>query len=211
MGEEKTLTQRRFGTRLTYRFAANQLTYKVQDYSGEREFSVPYESINVLNPASLVVNKVQFYRMLLIVPLVIVGASFAVQGTDRTTSQYLNLIGLILFVALFGGRYLRLFAVKFTTLQMKPTPPGAGSSSLLIIKDKSHAAVFDEIKARWRARLRQLHGTINFTNDTNAEIAKFTWLKDRAVITDEEYREAVEKLRKFGAQAAVPTTERTLN
>lgn len=211
MGDEKTLNQRKFGTRLTYRFAANQLTYRIRDNSGEREFSVPYESINVLNPASLVINKVQFYRTLLIVPLVIVGVSIAVQGTDKAASQYLNLIGIVLFVALLGGRYLRLFAVKFTTLQMTPTPPGAGTSSLLIIKDKSHAAVFDEIKTRWRARLRQLHGTINFANDANAEIAKFTWLKDRAVITDEEYRKAVEKLRKFGTQAAPSATERTLN
>ena len=192
MGDEKTLNQRRFGTRLTYRFAANQLTYRIRDNSGEREFSVPYESINV-------------------VPLVIVGVSIAVQGTDKGASQYLNLIGIVLFVALLGGRYLRLFAVKFTTLQMTPTPPGAGTSSLLIIKDKSHEAIFEEIKTRWRARLRQLHGTINFANDANAEIAKFTWLKDRAVITDEEYRKAVEKLRKFGTQAAPSATERTLN
>jgi hypothetical protein len=211
MGEEKALTQRRYGTRLTYRFAANQLTYTIRDYSGEREFSVPYESINVLAPASLVVNRVQFYRTLLIVPLVMVALAIAVQSTDKAASQYLTLTGIVLFIILLGGRYLRLFAIKFTTLQMAPAPPGAGTSSLLIMKDKRHAAIFDEIRTRWRTRLRQLHGSINFANDASAEVAKFTWLKDRAIITDNEYREAVEKLRKFGVQSPPSTTERTLN
>jgi uncharacterized membrane protein len=211
MAEEKTISQRKFGTRLIFQFARDQMPYTIRDYSGERQFSVPYESINVLTPASLVINKVQFYRTLLIVPLIVIGISIGIQSSDRAASQYLILLGVALFVVLLIGRQLKLFAVKFTTLQMTPVPPGAGTTSLMIIKDKTHSAILEEIKTRWRVRLKQLHGAINFSNDASKEIAKFTWLKDRAVITDEEYREAVEKLRAYAMQTARQSPERTLN
>ncbi len=211
MAEAKTVTQRKFGTRLTFQFAADQMLYLIRDYSGERQFSVPYESINVLTPASLVVNKVQFYRTLLVIPIVTIFVSIAIQSSDRTASQYLNLLSLALFAILLIARFLKVFSIKYTTLQMSPVPPGAGTNSILIMKDKDHATILEEIKLKWKERIRQLHGSINFLNDINKEIAKFTWLKDRAVITEEEFREAVKKLQSYGVQTQPQPSERTLN
>src|SRR5579872_874381 len=211
MGEEKTMSQSKFGTRLIFQFAADQMAYTIRDYSGERQFSVPYESLNVLTTASLVINKVQFYRTLLVIPLIVIGISIGIQSSDRAAAQYLTLLGVVLFVVLLVGRHLKFFAVKFTTLQMTPVPPGAGTTSLMIIKDKTHSAILEEIRTRWRARIKQLHAAINFSNDASKEIAKFAWLKDRAVITDEEYREAVGKLRAYATQTSRQPPERTLN
>ncbi|HXQ41069.1 MAG TPA: hypothetical protein VN821_07370, partial [Candidatus Udaeobacter sp.] len=105
MGEEKTMSQSKFGTRLIFQFATDQMSYTIRDYSGERQFSVPYESINVLTPASLVINKVQFYRTLLVIPLIFIGISIGIQSSDRAAAQYLTLLAVVLFVVLLVGRH----------------------------------------------------------------------------------------------------------
>src|SRR5215469_80597 len=69
MSEGVAIVQGKLGTRLTFQFG-EQLTYTLRDHSGEREFAVPYQAINVLAPSMLVADDVQFFRTLLVVPIV---------------------------------------------------------------------------------------------------------------------------------------------
>jgi hypothetical protein len=117
----------------------------------------------------------------------------------------------VLIAVLFVARFMKLFAIKYTMLPMRPQPPGSGKQLIRIIDGKSHATILERIKTRWKARLKQLHGAINFSNDVNKEIAKFTWMKDHAIITEGEYSEAVGKLRAYALQNRTEPAERTLN
>lgn len=211
MDEEKTVIQSKFGVRLKFQFGADQLTYSVRDQSGELQFPIYYEAINVLAPSTIVTNNDRFVRRIFAFPIAAIVASIAMTNFNKAASDGFGLLGGALIVLLLVARALKLFAIRYTMLRMSPPPAGATNHLIRIIQDKNHAAVIEEIKSRWRARIKKLHGDINFANDATKEIAKLTWLKENAVITDGEYREAVEKVQAHAMHNQLQTAERTFN
>jgi len=210
MAEAVAIVQRKLGVRLTFQFG-EQLTYTLRDHSGEREFAVPYQAINVLAPSTLVADDVQFFRTLFVVPILAVVACVALQATDGPLARDLGLLAAALIALLYVAKLLRVFAVKYTMLPVSPVSPGVGGLPIRIMEDARHAAILDEIKTRWRGRLKQLHGAINFANDVEKEIAKFSWMKQHAIITEGEYRDAVDKLLAYALHNRPPAAEHTLN
>lgn len=196
--QSRTLTQAKLGVRLSFEFGPKQVKYAMRDFSGERHFSVPYEVINLSSPSVVVVNNPQFVRIMsivIVVGLVAAGAMpTAFPGISRGLVQDLQLICLGLFATLWIGRLMKLFAIKYTLLQMSPQPPGAENHPLRIIHGKSHGAVFDELKSRWKVRVKQLYATVNISNDPAKEIARMAWLKEIEVIDDREYDRAVQQI-----------------
>ena len=112
-----------------------------------------------------------------------------------------------LIALLYVAKMLGVFAVKYTILPVSPMAPGVGGVPIRIMEAASHAAILDEIKTRWRGRLKQLHGGINFANDVEKEIAKFSWMKRHAIITEGEYREAVDMLRAYALHSRPPAAD----
>ena len=207
MGEEKTITQSKFGVRLKFQFGVDEMTCSFRDYSGEAQFSTPYEAIDFLAPSTIITNNNRFvYRMLSIPIILAVVAGVALRSVSATLSGALILVGCVLLILQFAPKPLKLFAIKYTMLRA-----GGGKNVIRIIDDKNRSAVVDEIGSRWRGRLKQLHGNINFANDLDKEIAKFAWLKENAVLTDEEYREIVDKARAHASQNQPRPMERSLN
>lgn len=209
--DEKTITQRKFGTQLKFQFGTDRLTYTLQDYSGERQFSVPYEVIKVLEPSTLVVNNLRLMRMLLWIPVVIVVFAAVLPKGAQAVAGAMVLFAAALAIFLFIARRFKVFSIKYTLLGMAPVPAGAGNQPIRIMHDVKHATILDAITARWKARLKRLYGTINLSNDLNKEIAKFSWLKEHAVITELEYHEALTELGAAGMGSKPQPPERTLN
>jgi hypothetical protein len=195
--QESIQSQSRLGVRLRFQFGLEQLTYTLRDRTGELQFSVPYEAINILAPTRFVSNNRPFVRRLYFIPVILVVASLILSKFDKPLSGGLAVLGVASIVGIVGGAFFRLFAIKYTMLVMSPKPPGIATNKIKIIDDASHSVILEEIKTRWRARMRDLHGSVNFVNDPDKELAKFGWLKQQGVVTEEEYREAVEKLRAY--------------
>ena len=210
MDDARTIVQNRFGVHLSFKFGPDQLSLAWRDFSGEREFAVNYEAIDVRNVSSLTDNSSQFARSLLFIPIVLWLPGIALANVNRALSEGLIELSLLLIVTIYSAKLGRLFATKFTLLNMSPAPQSAGGHAIRIIKDKNHDAIVAELKARWRARIKRLYGAVNLSNDRDSEIVRLTWLKDNDVLTEAEYREALATLH-FKVADESPELERRLN
>src|SRR6185312_14046774 len=123
-----------------------------------------------------------------------------VQRSYPMASTDLSLVALALFALLLIARHFGLFAVGYTLLGTSPGPGGGANNLIRIIKNKDHDAVVGEITARWKKRMRKLHSAINPANDPDKEIARFSWMKEAGVISEEELRSAVAQVRGAAAQ-----------
>lgn len=206
MSEEKTMTQRKFGVWSQYRFEAKQLDYTLRDYSGELQFSVPYEAIDTAGASTLLVNNLRLLRILAVASLLAIFVIASVIHVGRTYSAGMAIAIGVWLATILLVRSLRLLAIRYTIL---PVP--AVGKRLRIIVGRNHDAILDEIRARWRVRIRELYGSINFGSDSEKELARFSWMKQHAVITEGEYQAIVEKLRTYAMHNRAEPTEQRLN
>jgi hypothetical protein len=211
MDDDKQITQRRFGVALKFEFGPESLSYSMQDSSGQRQFSVDYVAINCLSPSKLVLNNRQFAQRLLAIPIAAAVASIALTGINKGYSDGFGVLAGALLVLLLIANSLKVFAIKYTMIQMAPSPPGAGNHSIRIIDDKNHSTILSEIRRRWRARIRQLHFKIDFSNPLDRELARFKWMKDKEVITEDEHREVIEKLQAYAAHSHQLSSDNLIN
>ncbi|HEX3065741.1 MAG TPA: hypothetical protein VHQ39_09680 [Dongiaceae bacterium] len=209
MIDQIKITQRKFGRRTGFDFLPDRLVCTMRDTAGEFEFSVPYETIDVLAPtASIVHSNNGIIRTLAIIPFVIGAVAIILQMYAPAAAGPLLTVSLVLLALVWLSRFFQVFAVKYTSVPITRPPAGTSRKSIVIIKGKHHDAILDEIKKRWRTRLRDIYGSINFSVEPAKEIAKFNWLKDRGVISHEECREAIDKLQSFAVQNRPNLTER---
>ncbi len=206
MSDTRTMTQKRLGVTLVYRFNSDKMDYLLRDYTGERQFLVSYEDITLDRPSALTVNNRILYRRLLMIPLVALVISVMAADFNPSLSRWLSYSALVVFCVLAVAHYLKLLAIPYTLLTISPPSPGSGGLPIRIIKDKDHDAVLGELTARWRARIRFLHGTPNLSNDPAREAAKFKFMKEKSVITDDEYDAAMKVLR-LAANADEPARQ----
>jgi hypothetical protein len=191
--QDRVFSRRKLGVKLTYQFGKDELTYTLRDRTGELRFSVRYEAIDVLAPYMVTIKD----RTALLYFGAVGFASFGIAALLKF-GTLASVFGLFGFAALFAGIAsggVGLFSIKNTMFKMSPAPPGAGNRALRVMEGESHAEIIAELKTRWRERLRRLHLTVNRLKDPRDEMAKFTWLKERGVISDEEYEAALADLR----------------
>jgi len=187
-----TIKQKKFGVQLLFHFGDDKLTRTLSDYSGENQFSVFYDAIDIDDISLLTVNKSQrFLRFLIIITI---GLSFILAST-KGNHLVADVCGVLIvgsFLALIIAHCLKLLTIKYTMLRI---PNRTGTNTIQIIHDKNHDLILQEIKTRRIARMRKLYAGINFANDPNKEMQKFLWLRNNAIINELEYREAMEKLK----------------
>jgi cbb3-type cytochrome oxidase subunit 3 len=78
--------------------------------------------------------------------------------------------------------------IKFTIYE---TP----KASILIIKNRKHNKIINEIQSRRKKQLLELYSHIDYDNNIKSEIKKFEWLKDEKVLSDKEANEKISKLK----------------
>ena len=189
----QSIVQRRFGTRVELEIGDEQLRYAIRDWSGGREFFVPYEIMAVTELPSLTISNLAFYRRLALLPLALFVASIATIN-DVAVSEDFAFASLLAFAAVVAAKLLNLFSVSFTMVPANPVPQGSQGHLVRIIRDSQHDRILNDLKQRWSVRLRQLYGPVNPANDPEKERAKFKWLRDKGVISPEEFDAALERL-----------------
>jgi hypothetical protein len=211
MTETKTFVQRKSYLRLTFEFLPDKLRYTMRDRFGERQFSTPYDAIVVLDPSRLTIHDRWLSIQLGLLCFIALAITlFGVSRSEIADGIWAPVIFCVLMLAalIAINTMSPTFGLTCTLLSMHPQPPGAGNLLLRILEDKQHAAIFNEVKARWTARLRELHAVVNRRNDPVQELAKFDWLRKNGVLTDTEYETAAAEIERYSEAVALPVASR---
>ena len=180
MTEPHHIRQARSGYKREFTFGSEKLTCKLRDPSGEREFSVPYEAIDVSSPSTLTLYKTPLVGWLFLLGvLCCIGAATAGgAGLPDLVSTSLFAFGMLLFGVALANRWTGWFSAKFTVLRISPPPPGT-NAALMIINDQKHDEVMETLRGKWKERLKTLYGRANPNADHTQESTRLAWLRDR--------------------------------
>jgi hypothetical protein len=189
---ERTIVQRSLATQLTFAFGKDSLSYTLKDLSGEIQFSPKYETIAIHQPYSYLVRDRPLRRVLYRVAIAVSLIPIAL-GLTRSPLTVPAIVGSLVIVAVLLFESSR--GVRCTMLKMEPAPPGAGKLSIRVMTSKHHDEIISQIKAKWRDRLRLLHLGINRSNPIAQEVAKFKWLRENDVISDQEYDRVMREMQ----------------
>ena len=211
MKHDNVVEQSGWGVRLRFVFGPTILTYAIRDASGERTFDVPYENLAIPKIGSLTVNNVIFVRRLRLVPLIGVLTGFVLSNIVPKVAGLITLASLIMFITLVACGYLKLFAVKYTIVPLSPSPPAAQGHLVRVINDKLGPQIIDELKGRWRSRLKSLYGQANLAGDPQTEIARLKWLLEIEVLTEAEFNFETARLTAFAAMSSGQATPDIIN
>ena len=204
---DREIVQKRFTVRLTHRFDRDRFVYTLRDFSGEVQFTPRYETILMAAPYTFIVKERRLRTIAGLMVLLAGLAAVAIMLLHAEVGGPMSIGLILLLVAVLTAEQLGVFSAKCTMLKMEPPPPGAGPRAIRVIQDRHHDEIIGELKARWIARLRQLHLQVDPLNAPQAEQTKFNWLRDSGVISDEEHSRAVDELR--SAVDARPVEPRT--
>ena len=212
MKAEHRIVQNRFGNRLTFEFGPEKLVYASRNGSGERRFPIAYETIDVTTSSSARINNPEFIQRMLLVPLVVWVLSIILASSHAAISGFLFNVAAELGVFLLVCKFFGVFAVNFVELPLTAPPSGAGDLSLRIVQNRNYDAILIELTGRWKTRMKEIHGTVDYSNDTERELDKFRWLKLHAVIDESEFARIAEQLRTYATIRARPLpSEGTIN
>jgi hypothetical protein len=74
-----------------------------------------------------------------------------------------------------------------------------GLVNILVFHDGNQIKILDEIENRRKSELRRINGTVDMLNHPELELKKFLWLKEKGIISNEEFvaahSEILSKLR----------------
>jgi len=212
MKVESRIVQSKFGNRLTFEFGPERLSYACRDANGERRFPVSYESIDVTTSSSATIGNPEFIQRMLLVPLVLWVLSMVLARSNPAISSVLFNAAAELGIFLLVCKFFGVFSVEFAELPLTAPPSGAGDLALRIVRNKDYDTIMGELTRRWKARMKEIHGTVDFNNDADSELDKFRWLKLHEVIDDAEFARIAEQLRTYAAVRARPLpSEGTIN
>jgi hypothetical protein len=204
--------QNKFGNRLTFEFGPDRLFYGCRDANGERRFPIPYESIDVTTSSSATIGNPEFIQRMLLVPLVLWVLSMVLARSNPAISGVLFNAAAELGIFLLVCKFFGVFSVNFAEIPLTAPPSGAGDLALRIVRNKEFDPIMAELTRRWKARMKEIHGTVDFSNDADSELDKFRWLKLHEVIDEAEFIRVAEQLRTYAAVRARPLpSEGTIN
>lgn len=173
--------QKHLSNRATFRFGKAQLVYTIRDASGCRSFAVEYGYIPT--EASELEERGPWLRdvgiFLTVLGLLLTGVQLAL-GQPPAALIWLP-IG---FLTLLAYRGLR---TRYTVIATE-------MGRIFVIRDGRHDEVMDELSRRRTAQWRQWYAEVDLDNDPDSEMDKFDWLRERNVISETEYQEAMKTI-----------------
>lgn len=190
----RQIEQSKFGVHVGYDFGADRVTYTLRDTSGERSFSVSYENVALRNTSSFTFNNNILSWRLRFIPAVTFLLGWFADNSAPDLGNSVRIVSILGFVALLICDFAKVFAVRFKLIPLIPSPPEAHGHSLRIIDNRVGSTIFDELAQRWKVRMKFLHGTANTAGDPRNEVARLTWLKENAILTDKEFAIEVAKI-----------------
>lgn len=192
-GTAQPLMQRRIGLRFRFSAGENSLKYSARDYSGERTVDIPYEAINLSQPAYVTLTATPLLRRLFGGALLLLLMAAAVGAFDRDLAIIWLFVALPFFVAAIVGKLTGWSNIELKLFDLQPLPPGA-RGPMRVIDDSRGDEIIAIIKEARKTKLRRLYGEANLAADASVEVARITWLRDEDIISDAEWKLEVDKI-----------------
>jgi hypothetical protein len=182
------LKQRNILRAYEFHFGDTAVSYTIKGPRGERTVSIPYTGISSLE-TERTKSRLPIFRLIAFV--IVVSMLFVnLSHPDMPTNERALGTGLYLLVALLFEFLYRKFMLGYTNYK---TSKGV----LSIMQTKNHDAVAQVLKENWIRRMRELHGRIDPLADPHAERGKLKWLREHAIISEQEYMTMAAELQNF--------------
>ncbi len=185
-----TLLQRKLFLRRQFTMNKRDLNIKSSDLTSSEELNIPYEEIDT--------NKLIFQKktdnIMLIITLIF-GGFFIINlfNPENYKGDGWFGVGLFLFmVTLFSAM---ITYVKCKNLVLIPT---LNNGYIEILKAKPNQKQFDEFLSELTSRistyLKSKYGTLDFDMPYEPQLMNLSWLKDREIITTDEFENLKKEL-----------------
>ncbi|WP_156125298.1 hypothetical protein [Cellulophaga sp. Hel_I_12] len=185
-----TLLQRKLFLRREFTMNKKDLNIKSSDLTSSEELNIPYEEIDT--------NKLIFQKktdnIMLIITLIF-GGFFIINlfNPENYKGDGWFGVGLFLFmVTLFSAM---ITYVKSKNLVLIPT---LNNGYIEILKAKPNQKQFDEFLSELTSRiskyLKSKYGTLDFDMPYEPQLMNLSWLKDREIITTDEFENLKKEL-----------------
>ena len=173
----------------TFIFGEESLNYIAADNTGERDVTIPYETLDLQNRKIILTKNSRHRNRLYILLFIVCGAFYG--GVSSSSHSPLNAL-LVMLPAFVVGMVLIFLR---TGRDVKQTLYKSGQEQIGIFHDEQYDEIQRQLKEHWRAKLRKMYAQINSSKPIEQEIAKFEWLKTHDVISEQEFSDAVSTLR----------------
>lgn len=193
------ITQRRFTNRTEFEFGDESLEYSVRDSNGRRAFTLDY--LDFKRGSGTLEERNAWWRNagILWVAIGVVQMLVWYSQSGVLRSSFWFLLGVVC---------LGVYRLSSATYSVHDTPEGR----IFVLRDRKHDRILEELDARRRHRLKDLHGEVNLTNGPDHEVAKFKWLADQGAITKEERDQKIaEVVRRFRSDSSETPQDSTVN
>lgn len=182
----QSFVQKRVGLRFSFEVGENGLTCTMRDSSGERGATFAYEALDPTVLGHLTLKRTPLFIRLcglwaisyLMIPLFVTASDSA---------------GVIWAIVATGFSFLVIVArlshrldIKFDLLHVQPGTPGSWGP-IRIIADETGREIVQAVTAAWRSKLNRLYGRANLNADPNAEATRLKWLRDRGILSEQEF------------------------
>jgi hypothetical protein len=210
MADIVTYRQSRLGIGAAFEFEDLRLKYSFSDRTGQREFYVPYESIDVANPAKLTIK--MHSPDLALISVALAGV-FMIAGIGESypIEPALRGLAIAMVAAALVLPRLKPGVLESTLLQLTPQAPASGGLPVRVLNDESHDAILAEIRRRWRNRLRQMFGRVNVNEDPGKQFQRLNWLRQNDVVSQAEFHQLASELKALATALAAPRAPGPLN
>jgi hypothetical protein len=191
------ITQRRFTNRTEFDFGDESFEYKVKESNGSRSFTVDY--LEFTRGSGTLEERNPWWRnaglLWVVIGIVQMVMTYSQRGVFRPS-----------FWFLLGLACLGVYKLSSAAYSVHDTSEG----KLYVLRGREHDRILEELDARRKKRLRDLHGDVNLSNGPEREVAKFKWLADQGAITkderDQKIAEVVALFRSDSAESGQDTT-----
>ena len=179
-------SQKRLSNRLRFTFREEDLEHRLEDASHAHEFRVPYDALPFTHTEFT--EKFEALRGLTFVWLFL-----ALLNALRALGDLSFGVAALVLLALAGASWLGYRRLSATFFVMD-TEQGR----IMVLHDGQEERIMGEMAQRRRDALLAEYGAVDHDGDPERERAKFAWLRDRGVLTEDEYQE---KLAEIGGEA----------
>lgn len=170
-----TFQQRRGSCRTSFRFGDDRLTYWIDNPGSIACMHIDYDELDPRTDGY--VQKSPWIRYSAIAMLTL---GFFVTLSSFAEQKYVPSPVLII-----GG----LFLAAYFLLQVRFTVFHVNRGRVLVIQDRQHQAILNELEKRRVAALRSKYLTLDHTNEPGIELKKYHWLRRMNAITDLELQQ----------------------
>ncbi len=163
-------TQKKNNNVCEFTFNKNSLDFAFKDKVTEYAFETDYDDIAF--DFVKIKEKNQWFRN--------AGALWLIIGTCASFSGEEFQLS---FWFLLGVGCLAYYFIKQAVLITFDTPKG----KIFVIEDKKCSEILNLISEKRKAQFRDRYGAINFSNRPETELNRFQWMRDKDIISKEEF------------------------